>query len=222
MAINKFIVSVKHFFSEVYCSTITRKSTKRRYHNHKPPTFMESIYIRPGLSVEEDDAVDTFDRVVDGWGDYLASLFDSTNFLYLFIFQLLVLLYTSWCFYRNRNVVALASTRLHPPVIFFYYILGVVCIIPALVTHCCLRERINRMHVWYAFILYDLALILWCSTVLFERLNKGTGMVFAFILLLASVWYIAVTASVNYKYLPCTLILIWCTTYLFYYAYNLR
>lgn len=179
---------------------------------------MDSVYIHPGVSVEEDRKED----VLDEWGDYLSRLFNASNFMYLFLLQLMVLLFACWCFYSNKGVVELATLQLHPSLAVFYLILALVCILPAFITYDCMRENRLRIYVWYALIFYDITIFLWCVTVLFERWELGTGIIMALLFVLSTVWYLVVSLSINTRYVSACSLLVFLALYMLYYAYNVR
>lgn len=179
---------------------------------------MEDVYIHPGVTVQEDQN----DDILDAVQDYLNELFSAPKFLYLFLFQLLVFLFVCWCFYRNMEVVSLATLQLHPSLSVFYIIVAIACFIPSFVTYRCMLQGEYSNHSWYALLIYDLFLILWCTTVLFERWDRGTGLVMATLFVLSSVWYLSVTYYCEKSYVAICLLLVFLTLYMLYYAYNVR
>lgn len=160
--------------------------------------------------------------IIDSWQEYINELLSAPKFFYLFIFQLLVFLFACWCFYRNIEVVSLATLQLHPSLTTFYFIVAIACFVPSFVTYRCMIQEKYNSHSWYALLLYDFFLILWCTTVLFERWDKGTGLIMAILFVLSSVWYTAVTYYCESSYLAICLLLIFLTLYMLYYAYNVR
>jgi hypothetical protein len=169
---------------------------------------METVYIRPGVVVEET------------WNSYFNELLTVPKFFYLLILQIVVLIITVWTLYSNNYIIAIAERKGHPSIGILLTLLIPMVLLPAFISYSAFREEKDYIHVWYALILYDLFFIIWIVSTLFEGIDQGIGLVMAFVFLLTVFWYTIVNKTISKNVTGGCIFLCILAMYLVYYSYQ--